>query len=86
MSPLKLYEYLAGGAPVAALDLPPIRHISPRVVIREKLGRAIGEALTLGRAPESERRAFAEANSWRRRQEPILQLALDPAPDLPVAR
>ena len=25
MSPLKLYEYLAGGAPVAALDLPPIR-------------------------------------------------------------
>ena len=24
MSPLKLYEYLAGGRPVAAVDLPPI--------------------------------------------------------------
>jgi glycosyltransferase involved in cell wall biosynthesis len=76
MSPLKLYEYLAGGAPVAALDLEPIRHVSPRVVIREDLGAAVGEALALGRAPESERHAFAEANSWRSRQEPILQLAL----------
>jgi hypothetical protein len=82
MSPLKLYEYLAGGAPVAALDLEPIRQVSPRVVIREELGEAIGEALALGRAAESERRAFAEANSWRRRQEPILQLALGAAPAL----
>jgi glycosyltransferase involved in cell wall biosynthesis len=86
MSPLKLYEYLAGGAPVAALDLEPIRDVSPRVVIREDLGQAIGEALILGRAPESDRRAFAEANSWRRRHQPILQLALDAAPDQPVAR
>ena len=39
MSPLKLYEYLAGGSPVAALDLPPIRGVSPRVVIRGELGR-----------------------------------------------
>lgn len=85
MSPLKLYEYLAGGAPVAALDLEPIRHVSPRVVIREDLGRAIGEALALGRAPESDRRAFAEANSWKSRQEPILQLALGTAPTRPVA-
>ncbi len=86
MSPLKLYEYLAGGAPVAALDLQPIRHVSPRVVIREDLGEAIGEALALGRAPESERWAFAEANSWRRRQEPILQLALGAGPDRPAPR
>src|SRR5207253_4163576 len=76
MSPLKLYEYLAGGAPVAALDLEPIRDVSPRVVIREDLGVAIAEALALGRAPEAERRAFAEANSWKSRQEPILRLAL----------
>jgi len=85
MSPLKLYEYLAGGAPVAALDLEPIRDVSPRVIIRDDLGQAIGEALTLGRAPDSERLAFAEANSWSRRQEPILQLALDKAPKRPLA-
>jgi glycosyltransferase involved in cell wall biosynthesis len=85
MSPLKLYEYLAGGAPVAALDLPPIRQVSPRVVIRDDLGQAIGEALALGRAPNSERRAFAADNSWKSRQETILQLALDSAPDQPVA-
>ncbi len=81
MSPLKLYEYLAGGAPVAALDLEPIRDVSPRVVIQADLGTAIGEALTLGQAPEADRRAFAEANSWKKRQEPILQLALEAGSD-----
>jgi glycosyltransferase involved in cell wall biosynthesis len=85
MSPLKLYEYLAGGAPVAALDLPPIRDVSPRVVIRDDLGPAIAEALALGRAPDSERRAFAEDNSWKSRQETILQQALEAAPKQPVA-
>ena len=85
MSPLKLYEYLAGGAPVAALDLEPIRGVSPRVVIREDLAQAIGEALALGRAPEADRRAFAEANSWRSRQEPILEMALGAGSGLPVA-
>lgn len=89
MSPLKLYEYLAGGAPVAALDLEPIRDVSPRVVIREDLGGAITGALALGRAPESERRAFAEANSWKSRHEAILRLALGAevgaGAELPVA-
>ena len=77
MSPLKLYEYLAGGAPVAALDLPPIRDVSPRVLIRDDLTEAIEAALALGRAPESERLEFAAANSWQRRQEKIVQMALD---------
>lgn len=76
MSPLKLYEYLAGGAPVAALDLPPIRDVSARVVIRDELSSAIGEALALGRAPEAERRRFAEANSWPARQAEIVAMAL----------
>lgn len=76
MSPLKLYEYLAGGAPVAALDLPPIRDVSPRVVIREQLTEAIGEALALGRAGEGERREFAAANSWASRQDRIVEIAL----------
>lgn len=77
MSPLKLYEYLAGGAPVAALDLPPIRDISPRVIIGDDLIEAITAALALGRAAERERLAFAQANSWGQRQEPIVRMALD---------
>jgi teichuronic acid biosynthesis glycosyltransferase TuaH len=76
MSPLKLYEYLAGGAPVAALDLPPIRDISPRVVIAPELTDAIVRALALGRAGDAERMAFADEHSWRRRQERIVELAL----------
>jgi glycosyltransferase involved in cell wall biosynthesis len=76
MSPLKLYEYLAGGAPVAALDLPPIRDVSPRVAIRDDLGAAIDAALALGRASDEERHAFAVANSWSTRQQPILEMAL----------
>jgi glycosyltransferase involved in cell wall biosynthesis len=77
MSPLKLYEYLAGGAPVAALDLPPIRGVSERVVIEDELSAAIAGALALGRTPEAERRRFIETNSWPARQERIVALALD---------
>lgn len=33
MSPLKLYEYLAGGRPVAAVDLPPIAAVDGRVAL-----------------------------------------------------
>lgn len=76
MSPLKLYEYLAGGAPVAALDLAPIRGVSPQVAIRDELSEAIFAALALGRAPEQERLAFAQENSWQRRQETIVRMAL----------
>lgn len=76
MSPLKLYEYLAGGAPVAALDLAPIRDVSPRVAIRDDLAEAIGAALGIGRASEGERLEFARANSWRQRQDAIVRMAL----------
>lgn len=76
MSPLKLYEYVAGGAPVAALDLPPIRGISPRVVIADELPDAIDRALALGRSSDDERLAFARAHSWQARQERIVELAL----------
>jgi glycosyltransferase involved in cell wall biosynthesis len=76
MSPLKLYEYLAGGAPVAALDLPPIRGVSPRVQIRDELTDAVEAALALGRAGEQERRQFAVENSWQRRQGRIVEIAL----------
>ena len=33
MSPLKLYEYLAGGRPVTATDLPPVRAVDRRIVL-----------------------------------------------------
>ena len=35
-----------------------------------------GHLLALGRASDEERLAFARANSWRQRQEPIVQMAL----------
>jgi glycosyltransferase involved in cell wall biosynthesis len=76
MSPLKLYEYLAGGAPVAASDLRTVRGISPRVAVDGDFVRAIDRALALGRAPGKERRRFAEANSWRARQARIVEMAL----------
>jgi glycosyltransferase involved in cell wall biosynthesis len=76
MSPLKLYEYLAGGAPVAALDLPPVRNVSSRVIIRDDLTEAINAALTLGRSPEPERLKFAQDNSWQLRQGSIVGMAL----------
>jgi teichuronic acid biosynthesis glycosyltransferase TuaH len=76
MSPLKLYEYLAAGRPVAALDLPPIRDVSPRVVITDELADSVAAALRLGPAGEDERRRFADEHSWRRRQDRIVELAL----------
>ena len=76
MSPLKLYEYLAAGRPVAALDVPPIRDVSPRVVIADELADAIARALELGPASQDERRRFAQANSWHRRQELVVDLVL----------
>ena len=79
MSPLKLYEYLAGGIPVAGTDLPPMRGIDPRVVLAPDGGdvvAAVERALELGRAPEPVRRAFVAANSWRARQDALLGVAL----------
>ena len=78
MSPLKVYEYLAGGRPVAAVDLPPVRGIDDRVVLADPavFGSAVSRALELGPATEAHRLAFVEANSWDRRHEQILDFAL----------
>jgi teichuronic acid biosynthesis glycosyltransferase TuaH len=79
MSPLKLYEYLAGGLPVAATDLEPMRGIDDRVVLVGEGGdfpAAVRAAHALGRARESERCAFVRANSWRSRHDALLELAL----------
>ena len=82
MSPLKLYEYLAGGRPVAAVDLPGIAGVDPRVQLVEPgadLEPAVQRALATGPASEAERRRFVAANAWERRFDRILELVLDGA-------
>ena len=80
MSPLKLFEYLAAGRPVAAVDLGPIAAVaSPRVVLvgeSEDFGAGAARALEIGPAPEEERQAFVAENTWERRFEHLLDLAL----------
>ena len=79
MSPLKLYEYLAGGRPVAAVDLPPIRAAGGRVALAPAggdLAPAVREALALGPAGEDERLRFVAEHSWSRRFEALLEIAL----------
>jgi len=79
MSPLKLYEYLAAGRPVAAVDLPPILGVSDRVALAtagSSFLPAVEEALALGPASEDDRLAFIVENDWKRRFELILDVAL----------
>ena len=79
MSPLKLYEYLAGGLPVVAADLGPVRGVSDAVTLVSPGGdyaAAARAALVRGRSSEHERACFVAANSWRARQESLLDLAL----------
>ncbi|QEO10264.1 glycosyltransferase [Protaetiibacter larvae] len=77
MSPLKAYEYLAAGAPVLSVDLPPMRDIDARVVLSRDVAHSAPEldaALALGRAGESERLRFLEQNSWASRHRAIFAL------------
>jgi glycosyltransferase involved in cell wall biosynthesis len=79
MSPLKLYEYLAGGRPVAAVDLPPIAAVEGRVALAPaggELAPAVAQALALGPAPEGERLQFLARHAWSRRFDELLAIAL----------
>lgn len=79
MSPLKLYEYLAGGAPVLSIDLAPVRGIHPRVLLTDATAQfadRVDEALALGPADEDDRLDFVADNSWARRHDRILEVAL----------
>ena len=78
MSPLKIYEYLAGGVPVLSIDLAPVRGIDDRVLLADStadFADVLDEALSLGVQPEQDRLAFVAANSWRSRHERILETA-----------
>lgn len=80
MSPLKLYEGLAGGRPVIATDLAPMRGIDDRVVLvddTEDFADAVEAGLRLGAASEDRRLAFVEEHSWRRRFDGLIDLAVD---------
>jgi len=83
MSPLKLYEYLSAGRPVAATALPPIAAAAAgaRVVLADAdddFALAARRALELGPASEAERRRFIERNSWAGRFDDVLDFALAP--------
>lgn len=76
MSPLKLYEYLASGAPVVTADLPPVRGVDDRVIVvtDDDYAGAVATALSLGRLSEVERQAMVHNHSWRRRHETLVDL------------
>jgi teichuronic acid biosynthesis glycosyltransferase TuaH len=80
MSPLKLYEYLAAGAPVASIDLPGVASVSPeRTALAhgtDDFVAAVQRALDLGRASDEERLAFIHDHAWGRRFELLLDVAL----------
>ena len=78
MSPLKLYEYLAAGTPVAVPDLPPVTGISKRVIVATEndFANAVLTALEVPPQTEDERLEFVRANSWTARQERMLHVLL----------
>jgi glycosyltransferase involved in cell wall biosynthesis len=81
MSPVKLYEYLAGGRPVVASDLPPVRAVDPRIVCvpeGHSFADGVDEALSREPLTDADRLAFIDANSWARRHEQILRVAFGP--------
>jgi len=77
MSPLKAYEYLAGGAPVLSVDLPPMRGIDDRVLLAPGVADFAGSVdrlLALGRADEQRRARFVTENSWESRHRMVFEL------------
>ncbi|HXR60462.1 MAG TPA: glycosyltransferase [Solirubrobacterales bacterium] len=79
MSPLKIYEYLAGGGPVAATDLPPLRGIEGPLQLVPPGGDFVAglrAALARGPMTEAERERFVADNAWSRRTDAVLALAL----------
>ncbi len=84
MSPLKLYEYVAGGRPVVATDLPPARGVAAGMTLVDDSGdfvAAVRSALERGPMTEADRRCFVMNNSWSSRFEVLFELLWRTAPD-----
>ena len=81
MSPLKLFEYLAAGRPVAVTDLEPMSAVDGtvfRVAPGGDFRPAVAAALEAGPMTERQRAAFIEANAWPGRRAQALEFALAP--------
>jgi glycosyltransferase involved in cell wall biosynthesis len=78
MSPMKLYEYLGAGKPVATVDLPGVHGISERVISAqpEDFVAAVRAALNQPRQDERDRQEFLRSNSWDARHERLLRVLL----------
>lgn len=82
MSPLKLYEYGAGGLPIVATSFEPVRSVRDlrdQMVLVAPGGdwvEAARSALATGRASERDRQRFIAANTWGERHEGLITIAL----------
>ncbi|WP_127792789.1 glycosyltransferase [Agromyces sp. LHK192] len=79
MSPLKVYEYLAAGAPVISIDLPPVRGLGERVHLVPSVSDfadVVDAALADGPTSDAERERFIVDNSWEARHREVMRLAL----------
>jgi len=78
MSPMKLYEYLAAGKPVATIDIPAVHGVSERVIIAsaDDFPKAVRTALELPGMGEDERLQFVCENSWAARHARTLRVML----------
>lgn len=77
MSPLKIYEYVAGGRPVVATDLQPVRAVDPSIFLvsdNRTFPASVDAAIKRGSVPEADRQRFVQANSWPSRFESLFEL------------
>jgi glycosyltransferase involved in cell wall biosynthesis len=78
ISPMKLYDYLAAGIPVASVDIPAVREFSPYIDLADSaqhFSRAVHSALA-DTTPEHRqaRRNIATQHSWEARVERLSEL------------
>lgn len=79
MSPLKLYEYCAGGLPVVSTTVDGAHGVSDGIRFTDSpasFSALIQESLTRGRAAEADRQQFVASNTWKSRFDAVCDFAL----------